>query len=283
MTAALIVFVAWAHAGLGAGQDETKALPPPGRATSAVPTTTDPRDPPATASAVRESLTTGNYPWYDAASGKVRPLLARKPGWLKSLGDLVEKVRGRISSMLKSIGKYLSRLSPPRPPGLAGSGDTLMTVLLCAALAGLLLALLRLWYRRGGRTFAGSGERALAGQGSLLAELAGADRDANVDPWTEAIRRRAAGDLAGAVVYLFVHQLVSLDQIGTIRLAPGMTGRQYVSRLKNTEVRRALAATLGLFEEAHYGHHLPTAAAFEAAWSRALAFRREVLGKRDES
>lgn len=157
-----------------------------------------------------------------------------------------------------------------------------MTVLLFMALGGLLLALARLWYRRQAWTSAGKSERAGAGQGTLLADLAGADGESNVDPWTEAIRRRAAGDLAGALVYLFVHQLLGLDQIGMIRLVPGMTGRQYVSGVKNVELRRALAATLALFEEVHYGHRRPSAAAFEAAWARALAFRRDVLGKRDE-
>jgi len=156
-----------------------------------------------------------------------------------------------------------------------------MTILLWIALAGLLFALVRLWYRRQGFSAAGS-DQVQPGRGALLSELTGAEGPMRVDPWSEAVRRRAAGDLAGAIVYLFIHQLLSLDQIGMIRLAPGMTGRQYVSGLDDTGLRRSLGATLGLFEEVHYGHRRPSAAAFEAAWSRALAFRRDVLGNRDE-
>jgi hypothetical protein len=201
---------------------------------------------------------------------------------MKILRDQVEKLGDHFKWALESIGKILARLTPGRRPGLTASGDALMTALLWISLLGLLVALYRLWRLRANRASSGSIQRSLAGQGTLLAQLAGTDPQVNVDPWDEAIRRRGAGDLAGALVYLFVHQLVSLAEIGMIRLVPGVTGRQYVARLKNTELHDALAATLGLFEDVYYGHRRPSVPAFEAAWARALAFRREVMGKRDE-
>ena len=46
----------------------------------------------------------------------------------------------------------------------------------------------------------------------------------------------AAGDLAGAVICLFAHQLLSLDQLGLIRLVPGRTGRQYLQVVRDREL-----------------------------------------------
>jgi len=276
----LVPSIAAANVWLGGG-DGRSTLPPQAPGHSAVVALLDSPDPAAVASTVREALRAGEYPWYDADSGKVRALRSGKPAWTKSLGEQLKKLGRRLWSGLERIGKFLSRFSPGRRPNVAASGDALMTILLWIALAGLLFALVRLWYRRQGFSAAGS-DQVQPGRGALLSELTGAEGPMRVDPWSEAVRRRAAGDLAGAIVYLFIHQLLSLDQIGMIRLAPGMTGRQYVSGLDDTGLRRSLGATLGLFEEVHYGHRRPSAAAFEAAWSRALAFRRDVLGNRDE-
>ncbi|MGO9469203.1 MAG: hypothetical protein ACLQIB_42555 [Isosphaeraceae bacterium] len=277
----LVLSVALAPVWLGGG-DGASALPlEPSGNSAAAPLAGSP-DPAAVASEVRAALRAGNYPWYDADSGKVRALVSRKPAWTKSLGDQLAKLGRQLTAALERIGKFFSRFSPGRGHGLAASGDALMTILLWIALAGLLIALARLWYRRQGLSAGGSPDRARPGRGAVLAELAGADRQMHGDPWSEAVTRRAAGDLAGAIVYLFIHQLLSLDQIGMIRLAPGVTGRQYVSGLGDEDLRRSLGATLGLFEEVHYGHRRPSAAAFEGAWSRAIAFRRDVLGARDE-
>src|SRR5262249_39682486 len=99
-------------------------------------------------------------------------------------------------------------------------------------------------------------------------------------PSTEALRRRAAGDLAGAIVCLFAHQLLSLDQLGLIRLGPGRTGRQYVHGLRDRELVDSIGETLNLFEQVYYGNQVPAAPAFERAWSRAQKFeeRRGLLG-----
>ncbi len=277
----LVLSMAWVHVWPG-GEEGASTLSPQPPGNSAVVPSPDSPDPAAVASEVRAALRAGNYPWYNADSGKVRPLRSGKPGWTKSLGDQLEKLGRRLKSGLERIGKFLARFSPGRGPRLAGSGEALMTTLLWIALAGLLFALARLWYGRQWLSAARLRDRDHPGRGTLLAELAGADRQIPGDPWSEAVRRRAAGDLAGAIVYLFIHQLISLDQIGIIRLAPGVTGRQYVSGLDDDNLRRSLGATLGLFEEVHYGHRRPSAAAFEGAWSRALAFRRDVLGARDE-
>jgi hypothetical protein len=94
------------------------------------------------------------------------------------------------------------------------------------------------------------------------------------------LRRRAAGDLSGAIVCLFAYQLLRLDQMGLIRLAPGRTGRQYVQAIHDPDFIDSLEATLGLFEDVYYGRKLPTLEAFEAVWRSAQVFqeRRGVAG-----
>ncbi len=271
MTMILAIYMAWAHAGvLGEGSAFSLLAAVPASADFAG--STDSSDAGATAHAVREALRSGRYPWYDADTDQVRPVLARKPGWLKSVGAQIEKLGKWVVSVLESIGNFLTRHAPGRAPGLAASGDALMTARLWIALILLLLALARLWYRREARLSSESVEGTGAGEGSILAELTGAQGGWNVDPWAEAATRRAAGDLAGALVYLFVAQLLGLEKIGMIRLAPGFTGRQYVSGLKNMELRCALFATLALFEDVHYGHRRPSVVAFEAAWRKRRRF-----------
>jgi hypothetical protein len=280
MTLVLTILLAWAqvgHAGSD-GASTVSSLPAGNGGHSAAP---DSADPAGVAGKVRAALRAGDYPWYDANSGKVRALSSRKPRWTKELFDRIERLGKRLQTALEGAGKFLSRFLPGRGPGLAASGDVLMATLLWVALAGLVVALVRLWYRRQQLASARSPDRVVPGRGTLLAELAGAEGQTNVDPWSEALRRRASGDLAGAVVYLFIHLLLALDQIGFIRLAPGMTGRQYVAGLADANLRHSLGATLGLFEEVHYGHRRPGEAAFEAAWNQAVAFRREVLGQID--
>ena len=58
------------------------------------------------------------------------------------------------------------------------------------------------------------------------------------DPWAETLRLRREGDYAGAVVYLFAHQLLTLNRLDKLRLTPGKTGRQLVRSVKEKPWRR---------------------------------------------
>ena len=109
-------------------------------------------------------------------------------------------------------------------------------------LATFFVFLIILWLRRepfGAPTAAG---KARPGTALLLSQLP-PDLPGMDDPWAEAQRRRAAGDFAGAVIYLFAHQLLSLHRVGLIRLAPGWTGRQYVRWLRDPVLVDSLGST----------------------------------------
>lgn len=95
----------------------------------------------------------------------------------------------------------------------------------------------------------------------------------------EARRRYEAGDTAGAIVYLFSHQLIELDRRGLLRLVKGTTNRQYLRELKRAaphEPRAAqiVARTMLLFEASFFGAHAPTAEQFEACWRETVELVR---------
>ena len=93
------------------------------------------------------------------------------------------------------------------------------------------------------------------------------------DPWEEALRRRARGDLTGAVICLFAHQLLTLSRLGLVRLAPGRTGRQLLRAVADAEFRGLALPTLRQFEVVYYGHRTPSPEEFAEVWQKPRAFR----------
>jgi hypothetical protein len=219
---------------------------------------------------VKQALRARSYPWYDPATDGVRS--AAEP-WLN-------RPRKQLARMWKAVMNWLDRLKFGRVSVGNGAGS-LGTLVLLSLLVAFFLVLVMLWLRQDGISLGGrDGARARLGTAARLAELPEGIRPGGDDPWAEALARRAAGDLAGATVCLFAHQLLSLEQLGLIRLAPGRTARHYVKAVQDADFRDAVAATLGLFEDVYYGRRRPTTEAFESVWSRAETFqeRRRLLG-----
>jgi Domain of unknown function (DUF4129) len=241
----------------GALASQTAPEPPPFSAAVAA-------NVPASEGAVREALRQGGYPWYDSGADRVRPIWA--PSWQKWLRD-------RFESLGKRMGRFFERFGfgGSSSGGLRLGGEYLGTSLLATVLAAFFVFLIVLWLRREPFGAASTAARSSPGTAHLLAQLPEELTSGFDDPWAESQRRRSAGDLAGAVIYLFAHQLLSLHRAGLIRLAPGWTGRYYVRWLRDPVLVDSLGATLRLFEEIYYGHRRPSEQAFEQVWSRALA------------
>ena len=222
---------------------------------------------------IKDALREGKYPWYDSRTGRVKPVWPVRISWL-------EWLRERIRSLLKRIGKFFDGFGSGGGGGASIAGNSIGTILLLAALVAFFVWIFMLWVRRELGPGRVESARATLGTAARLGDLPEGIRTADADQWSEANRRRAAGDLAGAVVCLFAHQLLTLDQVGLIRLAPGRTGRHYVQSLRDRELIDCLAATLRLFEDVYYGRRPPTAQAFDQVWSRAQLFqeRRRTLG-----
>ena len=208
---------------------------------------------------VPSALKSGAYPWYDSVKDEIKP---------------VELPRVPTSQP--------SQASPTR--ATAGSWSWLGQVLqfLGFALAiGILLGLL-IWLYKVYEPSAEAGlvesktNRGVATQASEELPAGLRDEFASSNPWDEAVRRRQRGDLAGAVVCLFAHQLLTLSRLGLVRLAPGRTGRQLVKAVSDVEFRGYVHPTLSLFELVYYGHQSPTVEAFETVWIGAEAFERRV-------
>ena len=218
------------------------------------------------------------YPWYDAGADKVRPLLPwpdLRTGWFKSVGDWFTKV-------FETIGGWFRGLNGWRLPfNLAGLGDLIAVGLVMLLLTALLVGLLEMMrrykpvsddLRAASRSLHPGSARRIEGM------PAGVGMDVS-DPWAEAVRLRKQGDYSGAVVYLFAHQLLTLDRLEKIRITPGKTGRQLVRSLRDRAMRDPVEPTLRLFESVYYGHQGVTAEAFEAVWTLAESFERRIVAE----
>jgi hypothetical protein len=222
---------------------------------------------------VRVVLEQGGFPWYDRQADRVKPMIPDRSSWLESIGD-------RMRSFFKWLDDFFGRLGSklPRVPG-ANPGSIIPTLLFVVAGGLLIVILWRLWRLHEPSSL--TPDRSAEGIGQA-ARIAGLGSDAafeTTDAWNEALRRRAAGDRGGAVIWLFLDQLLSLQRRGLIRLMPGRTARHYVMALEDSMLRESVGATLGLFEGYYYGHRMPTATAFESVWALAEAFRRRLAAR----
>jgi hypothetical protein len=224
---------------------------------------------------VAEALREGNYPWYDRDTDSLRPIWPPRRPWLKWLRDRVEK-------SFQTVERWLRRVHLGNIPGLGSAGESIGTLLLMTVLAAFFVALLVVWARQERGVAHRAAARSRLGTVARLAGLPEGIQPEKSDPWEEARRLHAAGDYAGAIVFLFAHQLIRLDELGLIRLGPGRTGRQYVRGLRDPELATVVRPTLTMFEDVYYGGRVPRAAAFEAVWSRAQVFD-ELCGLRGAS
>jgi len=224
------------------------------------------RDPEPLASPAREALREGQYPWYDADADRVRPVWPIKMSWVDWLGE-------RLEAIGKAIARFFDRFKFGGGGGPAIPSNAIGTAVLLAALLAFFVFIVMLWIRREAGAVTRESERIKLGRSARVGDLPEGIRPGDGDPWAEAQRRRAAGDLSGAIVALFAHQLLTLDQLGLIRLAPGRTGRHYVHALRDRDLLDSVSATLRLFEDVYYGRRAPTAEAFESVWARAKVFQ----------
>ena len=205
--------------------------------------------------AVKAALEKEKFPWYEPRTETVKPVWPPRAWNLEWLFNRLPTMNARVPAIGDLIGIGL------------------------ATIAGvvLIVVLIQLWryYRPAGE--AGRGMRTELGRSARIEGLPAGVRLESGDPWAEAVARRARGDYAGAIVYLFAHQLLTLDRLRQIRLVPGRTGRQYVRAIDDRRYTAWVEPSLRLFESVYYGHHVPSRESFEHVWSLAEAFERHVV------
>lgn len=233
---------------------------------------------PATAaaeeSAVRAALGRQAYPWYDPQSDRVIPPHLEPSSWQHRWGDWTEAFFRWLDGRFGGLGGRLPGV------GLSGLGNALTTALFLASGALLIFILWRLWRQHEPGRLAPPGSPSSSGLAARVAGLPEVATFEGVDPWDEALRLRASGDRAGAMIWLFVAQLILLERAGLARLTPGRTARQYVRGLERGAIRDDLAASLSLFEDAYYGHLIPAPESLDGAWARAEDLRRRIAALR---
>lgn len=224
--------------------------------------------------AVAKALGSQNFPWYDKATDRMRPVGIEKGSLLDRLRKLGGRIDRALEPLLKPIGRFLNRIGRGVDHLRVFSlGQALATAVLFALLILVVVALFRLY--RGVDSFDSTapGIEALGGIAALADAPLGV-RSTPADWWRLAIERRGAGDLSGAVIALFVSQLVALERRGLLRFSPGRTARQYVRDLKDDGLARLLGRSLALFEQVYYGHRRPSEPAFERVWAEVERFHQ---------
>ena len=200
---------------------------------------------------VPTALGRGSFPWYDAQTDRVRVVKLRIPPDLSPLDRLPKASAWRW-------------------------GDYLVFGGFVVTLVGVAILIARSW-KRYEPTDDSSHDQRRGSRGSLAGEIlpdALRRLGPGDDPWAEAERLRQSGDLAGAVVCLFAHQLLTLSRLQLVRLAPGRTGRQLHRSVTDQEFQSLLAPTLRQFEAVYYGHRSLSPTEFAALWETAEAFER---------
>ncbi|MCE9547354.1 MAG: hypothetical protein K8T25_17925, partial [Planctomycetia bacterium] len=101
------------------------------------------------------------------------------------------------------------------------------------------------------------------------------------DLLSEARMHYENGNYRDAIIYLYSHQLVSLDKHQMIRLVRGKTNRQYLRDLVSRQpLRGLLEQTMLTFEDVFFGDLAITRERFETCWKRLPDFDALVQGAR---
>jgi hypothetical protein len=228
-------------------------------------------------STVRTVLSRQSYPWYDGQKDRIVPLVADPRSWQRQVGERVESFFKWLDGLFGRSGSTTSGA------GLARLGRVLTTALFVASGAVLLFMLCRLWRDHEPGNFAAVASGDEVRFAARIAGLPAGTSLEGIDPWAEALRRRAAGDHSGAAIWLFLAQLIALQSVGLVRPIPGRTARQYVSGLDDASLRRDMESSLCVFEDVYYGHRVPTPEAIETVWARAEAVRSRLFAAAEGS
>lgn len=220
----------------------------------------------------REALMEKNYPWFDAQSGQVRRIEMNDRPKIKSanrnsipLRPVKKKAANPKKTNRGNWGQLIS--------GLSVFAWTMIAILILVIAGFLAWAILRLE-----QNVAADDESAgLRSMEESIKQL-----PFELESGSEDFRKAAgasylAGDYRRAIIYLFSHVLVSLDQKGHIRLRKGKTNRQYLRELRPYRpLANFYQRVMVPFEATFFGNHEPGKKEFEDCWNQLDDFQMEV-------
>lgn len=208
-------------------------------------------------------------PWLDGQTGELQPLPVR---------ESLTSPKHRDSRWLKgpdtSRGK--SRSTPWRS-NFSWQGSIVQTIVfwgLLAVLIGMLFFIVLMIFRSSDSSFGGqafSGDRPNRGRTRSLEasmeQLPEAVRGQAIDLRSQAWQSFRQSDLQRAMICLFGHQLLLLDQHALLRLERGKTNRAYLQELAgNPAAEQVLRQTVRWFDASYFGYHPVTAERFGELW-----------------
>jgi len=215
-----------------------------------------------------------SMPWTDQDSGEVTPLGVEKRA--QSL------TRDRSSIPIKKV-KAKAPAAPPvfAPP--AGAGAAMLGPVLVYGLVligALLLIGLVVWVFMNSKVDIDSAPVSSRSDRSIAESIRHLPFEMDVKKGDFRQQSQAAydaGDFRMALVFLFSHVLVTLDQAKLVRLKKGKTNRQYLRELSpNRPLGDYYGDVMVPFEQTFFGDYPITKEVFEGCWHGLDGFQSEV-------
>lgn len=216
--------------------------------------------------------------WYDAETGSIQPIR------VQSREDDSANRQSRWLPSAKRVPRSSSAsTNPANSPtflnGILGSEFTLMNIISWAILL-LIVVVVAGWvaWLLGrsdfGSSFLVTGGDAVGSENAdrrlleRIKHLPEELRRENIDYRLEAERLMKRKVYDQAIILLFAHQLLLLDQAAYVRLNRGKTNRQYVRETQSMSRVTAgwFKRVVGLFEQSYFGRHPIADGEFKRCW-----------------
>lgn len=215
-----------------------------------------------------EALARQTLPWYDSDTGEIKPV------------ELPDR-EAAASTDRNSVSNRIHRPKTPAGPTVNFSWDWLqgltwvgVAVMIALVIAALVWAFLNVSLNSEPQ----EAPSVLRRSRSESVQQLPFSVDTTDDDFRSLARRAwQSGDFRQAIIWLFSHVLVTLDQSHLIRLKKGKTNRQYLQELgQNESLANYYQQVMLPFESTFFGDHPMPADQFQTCWDQLDAFQSEV-------
>ena len=217
-----------------------------------------------------------SYPWYDVKAQQIKPLETQTESTSKSgIRNDIEKgiVKTKAAKPATPRGPVTTRgTNTSGGLDLATFFTALLVVIIAVALGFLIHKFLKIESSSEGDSL---NKRKLLSES--IEQLPFDLQVKNGDFLSLAQTAYQAGDLRRAIILLYSHVLVTLDQNERIELKKGKTNRQYLKEVwQDPPVSKYFKSVMLPFESAFFGNHVPEAQGFERCWAGLDEFHQRV-------
>ena len=215
------------------------------------------------------------YPWYDAQTRSVKPLKQPRgndPSSTERASIPVAKSKPRGTG---TAANPVNRWGTGAGGSSDGAGTMFFAVVAAIVLAVIVILVMTFLYIESNQseTTQSSGRTRKQSIEQLPFELDSAEGDFR----TAADAAYRSGDLRKAIIFLYSHVLVTLDQNRLIRLRKGKTNRQYLREVQRHDgVAGYFQQVMLPFEAVFFGDHEMDADQFQQCWSGLTGFHSKV-------